>query len=257
LKNEYPNLPSPPADIPKAPWSTYDGHGWQEMGDWLGTGNIGKGDWRAFVEARKFVRKLGLKSQKEWFGYCDGEFPHLKARPKDIPKFPDQTYAGKGWKGTGDWLGTRHGRVGHWMPFEKARAFVRSLKLKNGTEWDKYRKGKLGIQPEKPADIPHAPQNVYRDKGWKGTADWIGSGRRVGGWRPHKDAREFARDLKLKSVQEWYRYINGELTDLPPLPNDIPRYPDARKYGAEWRGHSDFLGLARTREKWKIKKGKK
>jgi len=72
----------------------------------------------------------------------------------------------------GDWLGTGTvaARLREYRPFKKARAFVRSLNLKNRDEWRTYVKsGKL------PVDIPATPNQVYKDKGWAGMGDWLGT----------------------------------------------------------------------------------
>lgn len=93
-----------PDDIPNAPQSTYKNKGWQGVGDWLGTGAIATSEreYRPFEEARKVVRMLSLKSQKEWYLYCKSG-----NKPYDIPANPHRTYLNKGWQGIGDWLGTQ------------------------------------------------------------------------------------------------------------------------------------------------------
>ena len=60
-----------------------------------------------------------------------------------------------------------------WKPFEEAREFARSLKLKSWVEWQQYLKsGKDGIP--KPNDIPSIPHLTYKNKGWNGYPDWLG-----------------------------------------------------------------------------------
>ena len=84
----------------------------------------------------------------------------------------------------------------HWRPFEEARKFARSLKLKNQGEWVEYCKS-----DERPSDIPTNPHNAYKNDGWKSLGDWLGTGRtRVEASRQTSfdEAREFARSLKLK-----------------------------------------------------------
>ena len=54
-----------------------------------------------YEEAEAFVRKLGLKSQCDWYKYCKSG-----KKPENIPSHPEKTYKGKGWNGWGDWLGT-------------------------------------------------------------------------------------------------------------------------------------------------------
>jgi hypothetical protein len=48
---------------------------------------------------KAFVRKLGLKSQKEWFAYCQSD-----KKPDDIPTTPERVYADTGWVNWPDWL---------------------------------------------------------------------------------------------------------------------------------------------------------
>jgi integrase-like protein len=120
-----------PADIPVTPYRTYANAGWVGMGDWLGTGRLRGRGWRPFKKARSFVRRLGLKSGPQWYGYCKSG-----KKPNDIPSNPQNTYAKAGWAGMGDWLGTGFVYQGlrQYKPFRKARAFVRGLGLASNTE---------------------------------------------------------------------------------------------------------------------------
>ena len=136
--------------------------------------------FRSFEEAREFIQALGLKSNREWKRYCKGELAGRMPKPKDIPTNPNLTYKDQGWKGLGDWLGT--GTIApfnrEYRPFEEAREFARTLKLRNSIEWSKYCKGELEGRVPKPEDIPAAPRNTYKDHGWQGFRDWLGTGTR-------------------------------------------------------------------------------
>jgi hypothetical protein len=116
------------------------------------------------------VRGLGLKSSTDWSDYCKSG-----KKAADIPVSPSQTYANDGWVGMGDWLGT--GTVASFLrqyrSFKKARAFVRGLGLKSGTEWKEYCKS-----GKKPADIPAKPDNGYANDGWARMPDWLGYARK-------------------------------------------------------------------------------
>ena len=187
--------------------------------------------YRSFKEARKFVRTLGLKTQKEWFSFCKSG-----KKPDDIPITPYNIYKNKGWKSLGDWLGT--GRIADqnkiFRDFVKARKFVRALKLKNQPDWSKYCKS-----GKKPADIPTTPERVYKNKGWKSLGDWLGTkniANRYVVFRNFKDARKFARSLKLKSGREWQEYCESGKK-----PDDIPKSPD-QAYKKEWKNWGDWLG---------------
>src|SRR5581483_11126557 len=121
--------------------------------------------WRSFEAARTFVHELRLNNQREWYAYC-----HSGEKPTDIPATPHLIYQGK-FQGLGDWLGT--GRIGNtkriYRTFEDARAFVRSLRLKNQKEWRAYCRSR-----QKPADIPTTPERAYKQE-FQGYGDWLGS----------------------------------------------------------------------------------
>jgi hypothetical protein len=229
--NRYCKSGKKPDDIPVYPDRTYAHKGWAGMDDWLDAATepaTFDRQYRSFINARAFVRRLGLKLQPEWREYCKSG-----RKPKSIPADPNKVYAGKGWVGISDWLGTGKVPHGHYRPFKMARDFVRGLKLASGTEWRDYCRSS-----KKPDDIPIAPQNVYADKGWFGMDDWLGTGKGPHGHhRPFKKARDFVRGLKLRSVSEWRVYCTSGKK-----PNDIPVNP-WRTYAEDgWNGWIDWLG---------------
>ena len=152
-----------PDDIPSNARDSYINSGWVSWGDWLGTKNR-IGGYKPFKQARYVVRSVGLRNWKEW-----REWRKTDARPDDIPASPDGVYKDSGWVSLGDWLGTKN-RRGGWMPFEEARAFVRLLGLKTRKEWNKWAKTEARLD-----NIPAAPDKTYRDNGWVGVKDWLGT----------------------------------------------------------------------------------
>jgi len=209
-----------PPDIPASPDSIYVGAGWVGFGDWLGTGRIADHlrQYRPFNEARAYVRKLGLKSIMEWRHYCKSG-----KKPEDISAKPFRTYAKEGWAGMGDWLGTGYiaNQLRQYLPFEEARAFVRSLGLKSETEWMGYcRSGK------KPKNIPANAKAVYAKAGWAGLGDWLGTGNVAPfprQYRSYEDARAYVRALGLTTSTEWRAFCK-----TGKKPKDIPANPTAR-----------------------------
>ncbi len=101
-----------PKNIPTNPHNIYKDTGWVNYEDWLGyeTKTLFKDFWRqryrSFVEARSFVRRLGLKSDGEWRKYCKRKLQRKGKKPEDIPASPYKTYKDDGWISMGDWLGT-------------------------------------------------------------------------------------------------------------------------------------------------------
>ena len=194
-KGRLPGRKPKPNDIPSNPQFVYRDNGWSGWGDWSGTDIVATTSrkYRPFAEARAFVHGLRIRGQNDWEKYCKGELRGKKRKPDDIPNAAHRIYRDKGWKGTADWLGTGRRRPGHSRPFQQARAFVHKLKLTGTSEWRKYCEGELPGKKPKPDDIPSSPYTVYRDKGWKGIGEWLGTRRRRPGdaWRPFNKARAF------------------------------------------------------------------
>jgi hypothetical protein len=138
------------------------------------------------------------------------------------------------WKNLGDWLGT--GTVAAkdriYLPFDEARRFVRSLKLRGHTEWNRWGKKK------RPQDIPSAPNVVYKDE-WQGWGDWLGTKNIRHHWLSFDEARETVRSLGLKTQKEWVRWSKSDKR-----PENIPAYP-IDVYKNEWKGVGDWLGTGR------------
>lgn len=246
---QMPGLGRRPADIPTNPKRIYGEKGWKGVGDWLGTHTVAANlrKHRSFREARAFVRTLRLTTFVEWRKFCRGEIPKLGRLPIDIPADPKQVYAENGWKGVGDWLGTRNiaTNLRKYRSFREARAFVQRLKLKNVAEWRKLCKGKLAHIGRLPGDIPLAPDQQYADKGWKGFGDWLGTGNIANylkQYRAFPAARAFARKLKLRNFTEWRKYCTGEMPRLGRLPADIPANPFRTYADKGWKGMGDWLG---------------
>jgi hypothetical protein len=223
-----------PDDIPVAPNQVYEDEGWVGMGDWLGTGAVANylRVYRPFSEAREFARNLKFSTETEW-----RKFAKSGKKPDDIPANPNRTYKDQGWAGMGDWLGT--GNVATFLrvyrPFSEAREFARNLKFNSRKEWWKFVKS--GTLPN---DIPANPNQTYKDKGWDGMGDWLGTGyvaSQMREYRSFKEAREFARSLNLKSQKEWFKF-----TKSGKLPNDIPANPNQTYKDKGWDGMGDWLG---------------
>jgi hypothetical protein len=185
-----------------------------------------KKKFRSFEDARKFVRTLSLRSRSEW-----KKLAINKQLPKDIPHDPAKSYK-KEWTNWKDWLGyeEEYHVKSTASNFITAREFVRSLGLKNQSEWRKYLKS-----GNKPKNILALPERTYH-KEWKGYGDWLGTGNihpKYLEFLPFEEARKFARSLNLKKLSEWNAYC-----DSGQKPDNIPREP-AGYYKQNWISWAD------------------
>lgn len=167
--NELKGYEKKPDNIPRSPEQVYRRLGWINYKDWLHEKQMD------FEEAKIFVKQLNLKTQKEWLMYCQKKFDHLPPKPNNIPRDPDLRYRHV-WKNWEDWLlGDTNKIFGEWMTFSKAKEFIRKLGIRNTLDWKKYCKGELEGFGKKPANIPSAPDYVYKKSGWINYADWLGT----------------------------------------------------------------------------------
>ena len=227
---EYTTSGNKPTDIPSSPITTYKKKGWKNMGDWLGTGSISnqKRVFQNFEDARKFVRKLNLNGQSDWAKYRKSG-----NKPDNIPTNPHRSYK-KEWISWGDWLGT--GTIApkdiEYQSFDESKKFVQSLNLKRGLDWEEYCKS-----GNKPKSIPSTPRSVYK-KEWVSMGNWLGTGtKHTKDFLSFDDAKKFVRSLNLKNNTEWIKYYKSGNK-----PDDIPSAPDRTYKNKGWVSLGDWLG---------------
>ena len=198
---------------------------------------VAKSKFLTFEKAQLYVCSLNLKSQRKW-----REWAKSAARPTNIPSNPGKTYKREGWHGYGHWLGGIVGdREKHFLSFKKALVYARSLKLANYIEWQAWHKSTL-----RPANIPSAPDKVYKDHGWQGMGHWLGTGKiapQKQTFLPFEEALLYARSLKLKRCEDWNLWRKSGAR-----PANIPSTPDATYKHKGWQGYKHWLGTRMVTE---------
>ena len=121
----------------------------------------------------------------------------------------------------------------NWMPFEEARAFVRSLNLKSYEEYKKYVK-KSNI------NLPMKPQQSYQNFGWISYGDFLGTNRIANTKRVYKSfdhAHYFIKKFNFKSGSE---YCEWHTKNKPKdLPFNLTKIYSKNK---KWKGVGQFIG---------------
>ena len=128
-----------------------------------------------------------------------------------------------------------------YLPFEEAREYVRNQQLKNSKEWKLWSKGQHPALTKRPDFIPSQPDIIYHHSGWISWSDWIGTKVEIE-YLPFEEAREYIRNLGLKTAQQWQQYYKGDLKDLI-KPDNIPWNPEV-VYAENWINMKDWLGTA-------------
>jgi predicted helicase len=188
--------------------------------------------WMPFEEAREYVRKIKINSFSDWKNYCNSG-----DKPNNIPHAPHSTYFFDGWVSWSNFLGGEKiaTQKMKFRSFLEARKFAQSLGLKGKSEWEKYRKEK-GI----PNDIPSTPSRTYKNNGWRGFGDWLGTDRIATHKRKYmsfEEAKKYVQNLGIRNHMEWIEFVFKKN-----LPNDIPSNPNLVYKNDGWKGYGDFFG---------------
>ena len=222
-----------PSNIPGNPRKMYKDKGWKNLGDFLGYKQF-----LSFEEARKFSQSLNFKNRGEW-----QEWIKNGNKPENIPANPHHTYKNEGWVSMGDFLGTGYVKNKEFLPFEEARSLIRSLNLKNLKEWNN-----LCSSGNKPENIPANPSTSYKNKGWMGWGDFLGTGNvasRLINFVQYEDARDYAISLGLSNYKEWRKWCKNGMKPL-----NIPSQPNKTYKDKGWKSWADFLGTIGNGNRW-------
>jgi len=121
-----------------------------------------------------------------------------------------------------------------YLKFKNAKKYVQALNIKTRKEWFVYWKTNI-----RPYNIPLSPRDVYKEE-WSGWGDWLGTNNIASFKReflPFEKARDYARGLKLNSLNEWRFFCNSE-----DMPLNIPKQPNVTYKNKGWTNFPDWLG---------------
>lgn len=172
--------------------------------------------FRGFRDAKEFVQALPISTPEQWWSYVSGRLGHLPTLPEDIPIMPSLVYA-RYWQGFDSFLVPK---VDYW-PYDRAREFVRSLKLRGVGEWRDYVQGEFEHLPQKPPQIPDYPENIYSE--FYSYLDWLHEDGQK--WRPYELASYYVSQFNFENIDEFKAWRRGDRPDLPVPPEDIPKSP--------------------------------
>lgn len=117
--------------------------------------------------------------------------------------------------------------------FEQSKEWARKNKITSKFQWEHPK-------VPKPEGYPANPAQVYKNSGWTGWGDFLGTGRihtRSMSFVSFEDARTYAQTLGLKSKIEWAAYCKAGKKLI-----DVPSNPQRMYATSGWLGWGDFLG---------------
>ena len=261
------NLPLIPKNIPKSPNQTYKGKGWVGYSKFLGTKNKSPNKkYRIFKEARKFMNVINfekdiIKDKIDWQKYVRdskltknnkiilrGKFKDLPKKPKDIPDRPDKFYKEFISWGHFLWYRRQLAPIKVWRSYKKAKQFIKSFNFKNQYEWKwrSYIKGEYKKLPKLPIDIPRSVFSVYRDKGWLGWGDFLGTNNKATfrkDYISYSEAKKVLKKVGIKTENDFRKWMSGKFkTKIKFKDKKIPTSPNRTYRGKGWKNWGDFTG---------------
>ena len=179
----------------------------------------------------KYVRELNIKSGYEYRNL----YEHGHISKKLYPKNPAIYY--------------QNSRVLAWLPIKEARKLVHKLGLKSIHEWLAYCQSSKRI-----IDIPTIPSKAYKDKGWIGMKDWLGTGLDHKNYPSYDELKRKIRKAKIISAREYVLWVRKIKKDGGFTYNTVPLKPEQYYKGKGWKSWGKFTGTGNIRlgtMKWK------
>lgn len=194
-----------------------------------------------FIDARSFVRNLGLQGQKEWHTWCKQNDTKLLK----IPTNP-QTYYRDIWESLSDWLGTnsyKSKRNIKYLSYIDAKKYINIYfpEIINKQSWTNFNKEKMDI------NIPKRPDYVYKNKGWINWETFLNSNLSPRSksklFLTYDVAKKYIKKLKFKNEYEYYEYVKkNNILFLPLRPDNA--------YKKNWHGYIHFLECTSDKESY-------
>jgi len=230
-----------PDVLPLDPYNAYqDDPEWRGLSDFLGVRD--RNAYVSYEEALEIIQKFQppIKTQSEYRAASKNGL-----LPPGLPGNPQGVYKKKGWVSWYEFLGTslkNQVRTKNFVSLNQAKELLRGMKNPPKT-YSEYRS--LAKKHELPEGMPKDPYYAYRGSGWKGYGDFLGTGS-VAPFNKKflslRQAKKVLRDLSEppRTRAEYEKFVKQGV-----LPESFPRDP-YNAYGSDpdWRGMSDFLGVA-------------
>jgi len=202
--------------LPSDPAGKYKGIGWVNYYEFFDVQQ--PNFYQSYVEAKKAVIKIGIKSRKEYV-----EQKRYKEDTR-LPSQPNSFYKKSGWTNWNDFLGNTC------YTYTEAERAVRQIGVDSKAEYISYKK-----HNEDPL-LPSDPEKYYKHKGWVNWYYFLG--KETPSIYSYKDAEKAVRRLNIKSMKE-YKVRRNEDPKLPSSPSECYK-------NKGWIDSSNFLNIKKT-----------
>ena len=155
--------------IPKTPEKVYHKK-WRSWTDWLGNEEKSlkyiSRNFVSYAEFKKYINGLNIRKESEWRSFLrDSKVDN------SIPRRPDTAYKNNGWIGWSDVFDRPVRRNKDFLEFSEFKFLLKSNNIRSKKE---YRLFYQNCSNETKSRIPFDFESTYKNKGWKGWADFLG-----------------------------------------------------------------------------------
>jgi hypothetical protein len=197
--------------------------------------SVAPANYLSYEEAKNIVSLMGFKSNKDFINWKRKSKSNL-----DMPFKPDKIYKNSGWISWPSFLGKKREIFNvNWLKIDLAKKFIQKFNIKSLSAYQRF---VLENKNKFPNNIPLAPVNAYKGKGWKSWPDYLGNTNVASGSIDYKnfyEAKKYLKDLRINSRREYTKlHKEGKIQNMP---QDITQY-----YGKNqnWKGAADFFSRA-------------
>ena len=194
---KFPEREVLPDNIPVNPDQVYRHLGWMGWKDWLVPPEK-QVEYTRLDKAREFVRSCRIPDKGAWRDFLKDMAGLIEEYKMVLPVRPHLEYKESGWISWEDWYGTDI----NYHDFTSTRKFVHSLRLRTQKDWTDYCMGRLAHKPGRAGSISAYPEIAYRDEGWKGWEDWLGTGKEIHSDPTPSTSTEIMIDCKCRGRME-------------------------------------------------------
>jgi len=161
----------------------------------------------SFTDARALAQEQHFIKQRDF---------HNWPKPEGMPYNPHERYVKLGWVDWEDFLGINK-KVS--LSFTQARELARAQQFSSKTEFRRW---------DKPEGMPSNPDRKYKDSGWLGYADFLGT-----------TSMSFTAARTLTHAQHFSNNVEFKQWDKP---KGMPGDPSSKYKDSGWVNWGDFLG---------------
>lgn len=214
------------SDLPRAAEKVY-GKMWTDWPDFLGSNRVTESNKLTYIECKRLIENLNFQNAAQYRRYVKS----IENNP-GLPKHPYLAFKDVGWESWSQYLGVNKVYKGNYATFKEARDWAQASELKSAKDWKQAK-----VENKLPLGIPGHPQVVYKECGWAGWGDFLGTDNVRGiDYLNFSEARQFVRKLGLVNTIEWKQWSRNS------RPSYIPGNPDQIYRQSGWQSWSDFLG---------------